>query len=207
VSRIGKARRGTQRRFAGYGMAIVVVVLAVYGIVVSPVFLDAVSNESEDWAFRADVGTAYGGISAILSGLALCGVAASLILQHRQSIVERMAIERERHFDLVSLGITFPELLPAVEPESGIGPNARQETYINLHMGYWMRTVQMGEMDEYDARHLLANMFKGEIARTWWARVHPAWHSHSLKAVRRFAVIVTDEWEQARAVANQAPPT
>lgn len=201
---VSSTRRGTRRRVTGYGMVTAVVVLSVYGIVVSPLMLAAVSDESDDWAFMANVGTAYGGISAILSGLALCGVAASLILQRRQALVERMAIERERHFDMVSLGITYPELIAAVEPESGIRPTARQETYINLHMGYWMRTIQMGEMDEHDARLLLANMFKGEIAFTWWARVQPAWANHSLKATRRFAAIATDEWEKAHARASHA---
>jgi hypothetical protein len=61
----------------GFG-ALLVLVLG------SPLLMATVSGTALPWGRLADVGDAFGGVSALLSAVALCGIGASLIFQQRQ---------------------------------------------------------------------------------------------------------------------------
>ena len=53
-------------------------------ILSSPWLVRMIVPKSENWHDLSEIGQAYGGVSAILSGLAFCGIAGSLVLQWRQ---------------------------------------------------------------------------------------------------------------------------
>jgi hypothetical protein len=194
-------------RMAGIGAIVVAVASALYLIVVSPVLLAAAADQGDDWAYMADVGTAYGGVSAILSGLALCGVAASLILQRRQAAADRIIANRERHFDLASLALNDPALQAATDPRLADRPHAREEIYINMMLGFWRATWLIGEMDDHGLRVLVGTMFEGPIAREWWSHVRHQWNTYgSSRRTRRFRVLIDDEWRKACATAQEPSP-
>ncbi|BCB81792.1 hypothetical protein GCM10022251_14770 [Phytohabitans flavus] len=155
------------------------------------------NDENADWSHYAEIGTAYGGISAALSGLALCGIAGSLALQRRQMAIDQLAAERQRHFEIVSLALNDRELLEAILPDVAGLPNIRQEVYVNLMVGYWMSTWQMGGMSENQVRYAVARLFKGRVAWEWWQRIHLTWADTSSAAQRRFTRIVDEEWHSA----------
>lgn len=175
----------------------VLVILVLYLIVSSPALLARISDDSDEWESYADMGTAYGGISAILSGLALCGIAGSLVLQRRQALIDQMAAERQRHFDIVSLSLGDPELLAAILPDASALPNVRQEVYINLMVGHWMATWRMGGMSEDNVRYNVARVFKGRVGWEWWRRIRLVWADASSASQRRFAKILDEEWRGA----------
>src|SRR5215475_7458026 len=77
-------------------------------IVASPLFFGFLARRTSRWADLANVGQAYGGIAALLSGLAVAGVTISLLLQWRQAHSDRILAVRQRHFELVKLSIEEP---------------------------------------------------------------------------------------------------
>jgi hypothetical protein len=176
----------------------VLVATALYLIVVSPLLFARAGDENADWSQYADIGTAYGGVSAVLSGLALCGIVGSLVLQRRQGIAEQIAAERQRHFDIISLSLNDLELLAAIEPSAADRPHARQEAYINLMMGYWFSMWTVGAMDETGVRQVVARMFTGEVGRNWWSRVRSYWADAYPQRHRRFVRFVNEEWHAAQ---------
>src|SRR5262249_12915841 len=125
---------------------------------------------------------------AILSGLALCGVAGSLLLQHRQTKLERIAAARERHFDLVKLGLDDPFLRP---PGTSHLPAAtsRQWAYINLWVNYWAMLWDTGTLTDVQLRALLDTLFRDEQAHDWWTASGPMWATHASGRTRTFQEI------------------
>lgn len=164
-------------------------------IATSPAWLTLVIDDRGDWPANAEV--AYGGISAILSSLALFGIAGSLLLQQRQAKIDQIAAERQRHFDIVSLSLNDPELLSAILPQAGDRANLRQEVYINLLVGHWMTTWEMGGMTDNNVRDDAARLFMGSVARQWWRRVRSTWADTALTSAPRFTRIIDEAWRKA----------
>src|SRR4051812_15048037 len=87
------------RRFLLPGL----LVLVVAAVILSPGLMVLAVGYPLPWARLGDVGQAYGAVSALVSALALLGVAVSLVIQQRQNrMVEEQAV-RQRHSELVRL--------------------------------------------------------------------------------------------------------
>ena len=166
------------RGFAGRGLVICVVVLmaAFVGVVVaSPWLTRSFVRRSEDGHELSEMGQAYGGVSAILSGLAFCGIAISLLLQWRQVRLTRIMAARERHFELVKLGIDDPSLMLAPLP-GGSPASARKRVICNLWVAHWAMGWDIGSLSPARLRVLFDELFGDETARAWWAAGgSPAW--------------------------------
>lgn len=115
------------------------------------------------WGRVAEIGDAYGGASALVSAVALCGVGASLIYQQRQLRQEMLMFRRQQHFDLVRLGIDDTELLRAVDIDLGSSPDGRQQAYLNLMT------------NDEELLLLASSIFRGEVGRRWWTRYGKNW--------------------------------
>ncbi|BCB86981.1 hypothetical protein Psuf_042940 [Phytohabitans suffuscus] len=102
------------------------------------------------------------------------------------------------HFDIVSLAIEHHDLLRAVDPATAAVPNAREEVYINLMVGYWLTTWQTGAITESQLRGLVRSMFDGEVGQEWWARVRNHWSDPRSRQKQRFCSILTEEWHRAK---------
>ncbi len=61
-----------------------------------------------NWTRLSDVGQTYGAISAIVSAVALGGVAAALFFQARQAKAERIQAVRGFHRELIQMTIDEP---------------------------------------------------------------------------------------------------
>src|SRR5690349_9103609 len=76
-----------------YSSSTVLFVAAAAGVVIavvlSPLALPLVASRREDWQELSNVGQAYGGIAAVLSGLAFLGIIISLALQRRQTKIQQ----------------------------------------------------------------------------------------------------------------------
>ncbi|MEV4351692.1 DUF6082 family protein [Actinoplanes sp. NPDC049596] len=118
-------------------MAVTVMVCLVVAIMSSPWLVSLVTREPIDWRALADVGQAYGGISAILSALALCGIAASLVLQWRQARLADAATRRAQQIELVKVSLSDPDLAFPAMP--GVPRNEmRRWMVLNLWVSHWV---------------------------------------------------------------------
>lgn len=153
------------------------------------------------WDRLADVGDAYGGASALLSAVALCGVGASLVYQQRQLRQEMVMIRRQQHFELVRLGIDDIDLLRAVDEELASSPDGRQQAYLNLMTNYWHSMWELGEIDDEELRLLAASLFHGELGRRWWLRYGNAWIGTRRRPGRRRFIDLMSEVCAAERVA------
>jgi hypothetical protein len=144
------------------------------GIVASPWLMRPLIGRPQDWRELSDVGQAYGGVSALLSGFALCGIAASLLLQWRQVHLTREMTTRERHFELVKLGLEDPSLcLPGTR---GLAPEeSRQWAYSNLWVSLWATQWEMGSVEPAEVRRHFDGLFGDDHSLRWWGLFGPAW--------------------------------
>jgi Family of unknown function (DUF6082) len=104
-----------------------------------------------DWITLSNVGQAYGGVSAILSGLAFCGIACSIFLQWRQNRLTQLTASRERQFELVKLAMADPDLMFQREEGESIQTHT-QKMYYNLWVSHWAMLLELGAISESELR-------------------------------------------------------
>lgn len=183
-----------------FAAAAVIAVVAV--VVASPWLMKSVAEGSDDWHELSDVGQAYGGVSAILSGLAFCGIAVSLLLQWRQVRLTRTMTERERHFDLVQMAMDDPSLLFTDRPGITLA-DRRKRMYINLWVSHWAMLWQTGSLDRTSLRDLLDDIFRNELARAWWVSVRSNWTLDGTKRSQVFKAAVDEAHGDAELAASR----
>jgi hypothetical protein len=178
-------------------------------VLLSPFVLEEFSgSKGVDWNRLSQVGAAYGFTSAIVSALALAGVAVSLIVQNRQARAEQVQGIRSYYLELVRLELDDMALFQPVWGDTDIVDPDQQKrhVYADLMMNYAWMGFEIGTIRESLLRDMLAGMFTGEAGRHYWSRAHTSWiaSSSGSRVGRRFLAIVGDE--HARAVAS-GPPT
>jgi hypothetical protein len=161
-----------------------------------PVLMTITVSGNINWHALSEVGQAYGAVSAVLSGLALCGVVVSLLIQRRQAQTSTQYAIRERHFDLLRLMLDQPDLMYgfAMDPRD---PAARRSVYVNLIIGHMHMTWMLGEAEEIDLRNALREMFRGSTARDWWSRGGGEWTVDPRPRSRQFLRIIQEEYKKA----------
>ncbi|MFF5297510.1 DUF6082 family protein [Paractinoplanes globisporus] len=189
------ARSGRAGLLVAGFLAIMVIVLG------SPLLLAALSGTALPWGRLADVGDAFEGASALLSAIALCGIGASLLYQQRQVRQELAGMDRQQHAELLKLALDNPEFMEMLNGEPA-GPHARQETYANLTMMYWLAIWELGEIDDDELRLMVGSLFRSDVARRWWARVGAVWIGtrHRPERVRFLSIISAEHALAQRAV-------
>ncbi|MFB9830962.1 DUF6082 family protein [Actinoallomurus acaciae] len=138
---------------------------------VSPLALDLFGGSAYSWARRGDIGQTYGAAAALLSVLALGGVAVSLVLQARESKANREHASRLIHTDLLKMAMDDPAYLERWGPySSATDPVAqRQAMYVNLILSYWESRYELGQLSETHLREAAAHMFRATPGRNFWA--------------------------------------
>ncbi|HZM80883.1 MAG TPA: DUF6082 family protein [Candidatus Limnocylindrales bacterium] len=177
-------------------LAVVIVAATVLMfLLVSPILFSIAADfkpDSHSWADLANIGQAYGGAAALVSALALAGIAGSLIMQWRQTSLDQTFAMRERHFELVRLGIERPELIQAL----GARPDPNQAmvfAYANLWLSHWASYWDLGILDERHLRLILRDFFKNPQIREWWNEHEGIWSSSSTVRRLKFVQIVSEE--------------
>src|SRR5262249_16694631 len=117
------------------------------------------------WARLSDVGQDYGTVSAIVSGLALLGVAVSLVMQQWQNRMTEEQTVRERHFDLIQLTLEDLKFLYSW----GFAPDVDYDPaligFSNLILTHWSMLWRIGHVDERTLRSNAAVFFAGQVGR------------------------------------------
>lgn len=197
-------------RRVGRALGLVAVAAAVLAaLLLSPFVLqDVAGSKGVDWNRLSQIGAAYGFTSAIVSALALAGVAGSLTVQNRQARAEQVQGIRGYYLELVRLELEDMALYQPVWGDTDIAdPHERKRhVYADLMMNYAWMGYEIGTIREPLLRDMLSGMFTGEAGRHYWSRARTSWTASSSgsRIGRRFLAIVGEE--HARAVAA-GPPT
>ncbi|MGN9913120.1 DUF6082 family protein [Phytohabitans sp. LJ34] len=178
----------TSKWIAASALVIFVILLLGLGVVAALQRLDTPT----DWAERASVGDSFGVVNAIVSGLALAALIATLWLQSRELALQRteLAMQRESlhqsqielhrsaeaslrmlHVDLIRMSIDDPSLAAVWPPlEPGVSrEKERQYLYANLifqHMRLGLR-ISDYTTDEQVQNHL-RQLFTSSLMREYW---------------------------------------
>ena len=182
-----------------YGRLLVIslVCISVLAVAVSPIALDLFGGNANSWARRGDIGQTYGAAAALLSVLALGGVAVSLVLQSRESKANREHASRLIHTDLLKMAMDDRAYLECWGPySSATDPVAqRQAMYVNLILSYWESRWELGQLSETHLRAAAAHMFRATPGRDFWADARALRTSTSeSRRARRFHQILDEEY-------------
>ncbi|MFF5173371.1 DUF6082 family protein [Micromonospora sp. NPDC000089] len=167
-------------------------------VILSPVALRAVSGgDAEDWGRLSEIGQTYGAASAVLSALAVGGVAASLLLQARQVRADRIQAIRGFHADLIKMQLDdLAVYLPCWGPlELPDDTAKRQHIYTNLLLQYAWMGYEIGTIPEPLLRDMLGGMFRGDVARRFWPMARASWAASTAgtRRGRRFLHIIDEQ--------------
>ena len=183
--------------------------LSIILVAASPLALDLFGGSAGSWARRGDIGQTYGAAAALLSVCALAGVAASLVLQARESKANREHASRLVHTDLLKMAMEDPAYLECWGPYSSSTDAIaqRQAMYVNLILSYWEGRYELGQLSDAHLREGAAHMFQAQPGRQFWAdaRALRTETSESRRA-RRFHRILDEEYLRALTPGPQPAP-
>lgn len=189
---------------------LIVVVAAVLGLIlVSPLSLKWLGSlQSINWVRFSYIGQTYGAASALLTGVALLGVAGSMVFQVQATRVSREQTAREQHVHLIEMALADP----AYRRCWGGDPRPydtdrgyRQHGYTNLVFSSLENDYLLGR-SRLDALHkTFSALFDGEADREFWVRARTSHlDMRRDRRNRRFWRLVESEYQKAIA---GGPPT
>lgn len=158
---------------------------------------------AEDWNRLSAIGQTYGAASAVLSALALGGVAVSLLVQSRDGRAQQAASVREFHRELLELTFSEPHrLLPSWGWNLGEDVSedlARQIMFAHMICNYMALGYELEVTSERQLRQLtLKHLFDSDIGRMYWERMGRETSSgRTGKMIQRFTRIAEDEYRRA----------
>ncbi|MGW6982924.1 DUF6082 family protein [Streptomyces sp. NPDC054932] len=151
---------------------------------------------------------AFSATSVLLSGIALSGVAVSLMYQAQQTKAVRDERDRATHRQMVYLAMEDRALAACWEPP-GIPmtfERYRQVMFTNLIMGRWHAAYQLGDVDASTLRFILDRHFRGEIGRLHWSHGRREWLRGAIGGRNRRAVMFAEIVEERYRAAISAGP-
>ncbi|MFC6016817.1 DUF6082 family protein [Plantactinospora solaniradicis] len=196
----------TYRRFAIWTGWAALALLGLTGVLLSPLLArTGLLDWQLDWERASAVGETYGAASALLSAIALGGVALSLVVQTRQTRQNRIQALREIHGNLTQVALSDPGYLAAIgDSPYPDGVDERLLEYVDLYLSYWNARWDMGVFTEADARYRARNLFRAEAARLYW-QVNGATLIREQRGRRRQRMLLAIDEEYRRAVAAGPP--
>lgn len=181
----------------------IVSVAAVLGLILaSPLPLRWLESlEGVNWARLSNIGQTYGAASALLTGVALIGVAGSMVFQVKAIRVSREQTAREQHVHLIEMALADP----AYRRCWGSDPipyntdrGYRQHGYTNLVFSSLENNYLLGR-SRLDALHgIFRSLFDGEAGREFWIRTRASHlDTRQGRRNRRFWLLVESEYQKA----------
>ena len=188
-----------------YGMRaglIVVLIVATIGIVVAPLGLEWIARVKRDWVVLGNVGQAYGGISALVSAIALVGVVGSLLIQARQHWLDKITLVRGRQAQLYTIVREDPELYwPILGGKFDNSESVRRRSFMIELLQYGAAGFETRIFSEESLRdEIFEGFFRYEENRQFWQSAWSQAEFGSTRKFRRFVTIGNEELARARAV-------
>jgi hypothetical protein len=189
---------------------ITLILTAIVGLVVlSPFALAGIAHFRSDWVELSNIGQTYGAVSAILSGLALGGIIASLLYQARDSRIAHEQMKRTFQFDLIKLELDDPSLMAAIGAPWGIDALSdaelvREFLYVQMWVTSWVASYATGDFPESVVRQLAAHeLFRGRAGRIYWESAGRRQLASSRGRQNRFFRILDEEYNKV--ISNGIP--
>ncbi|MFW5416782.1 hypothetical protein J0910_09190 [Nocardiopsis sp. CNT-189] len=185
-----------------------VIAAALLGL--SPLVLDGLGGGPGYWERLSFIGQTYGAASALLAGVALIGVAATLVLQARETRLSRENALRESNAELLRMAMEDPVYAACWgENLTDVGGIAqRQSMYTNMILSQWEMAYESRSIDDAHLRALAARLFAGRVGWDFWSEAREVRISTAgTRRSRRFHAILDEEFAgHPHRPAAPAPP-
>jgi hypothetical protein len=185
-------------------LAIFVILLL---IVLSPIMLETFGKMLPlDVEYLSKIGGSYGAISAILSGISLCFLAGSSVLQVRQTQITQLHAIRTMQLELLRMSMDNPTYRSALG--EGYQAKSKEKWRLHAYLNLWTMHFQMafltGSIGEAGLRSWLRNeLFDSEHGRQFWGDARSAYRAEqTTQKHKRFFIILEDEFQRKNALLN-----
>jgi uncharacterized protein DUF6082 len=160
----------------------VAALLIAAGMLVSPVLFARVLRATGVSSTElSNAGQAYGGISAVLTLVALGGVIYTTALQIQDQRESRLEANRNLHSDLMKFAIEHPGFLEIWGSWVGEDPLAsRKIAYANLIVTYWWHEYLVGVVRQEELLENFTYFFGGPVGRDYWSGARSYWTSTTI---------------------------
>jgi len=169
--------------------------------------LQHLAGQRFDWAHLSNVGQSYGAASAILSTLAVIGVAFTLVVQARESKESRNYSIREMHTNLMRIGITDSKLLEArgdLRIPDGLDRDVA--IYANLVANYLVSLRETRTAGLEEIRRPVDSLFDGATGREYWKANRDTWLVFYRGRSKKVADMIEAEYRRSGASGPAARP-
>ncbi|BBH70950.1 hypothetical protein ACTI_76350 [Actinoplanes sp. OR16] len=191
----------SRTRFARTSLLLVLLAVVLILVVFSPLMMRWLSPDGEaDWSQLSNVGQAYGGVSAVLSALAICGVGVTLLLQNRQTRAEQLLAIKDRQLEILRLSLEKPELTVRNE----LSPRTTETIMLDMHSNLWVQNWellwQLDFIDDDAVRGHATWLFMDSRRHAWWELYGPTWTDNAryFKKPGQFMNAVNSGYEEAK---------
>jgi Family of unknown function (DUF6082) len=191
--------RTVGRRRLTWSLVPLVIAGVVAAVIASPLALRGVRGATAEWSRLSLIGQTYGAASALLSAFALVGVAASIMLQARESRANRAQLRRTFNLALMGRAMDDP-VYAAVWSFTGMGDDAaqRQHMYVNQIVSFWEMLYELKAISEPELRIVAAGVLSSAPGHRYWQRAsEPRLTVADTRRGRRFHAILTEEFHRA----------
>jgi hypothetical protein len=162
-----------------------------------------------DWPRLSNVGQTYGGVSALLTALALIGVVISILYQVHGVNIAREQARRTFHNELLRMELDNPVYMEALGAPWGMQIAAdydslRKFNFIHMWVSFWQSRYVLNEMPEAELRAEAASgLFRGTAGRSYWAATRAIRMEIATGRALQFSRILEEEYDKAVA---KGPP-
>jgi hypothetical protein len=157
-----------------------------------------------NWMNLSNIGQTYGAISALLSALALGGVAVSLLYQARDLKTAREQTSCTIHQDLLQIEMKDPFYMEVMAAPWGrtVGLNdydaLRRNHFIHMWVSFWEGQYVLGELSEKAVRSTASSeLFVSAYGRKYWSLSRIAKLENNTGRRLQFIKIVDEEYGKA----------
>ncbi|MFC5747970.1 DUF6082 family protein [Actinomadura rugatobispora] len=191
-------------------LTLILAILVAIGLIgSSPWALRGFGGSTSRWERLSFIGQTSGAASALLAALALLGIAATLILQARETRIAREEARRSAIADLLKMAMDDPDLDEAwgPVPEDEDRKARRQLMYINMILSEWQMSFETKALGEARLRAISREMFSGRPGRAFWEAAREVRiRTSDTKRALRFHQILDEEYTQAPAPSPEPAP-
>lgn len=181
-------------------------------VALSPLALRALVDAfGLNWNLLSNAGQTYGAVSALVTALALGGVAISLLYQAKDVSAARSQAIRTFQFELLRMELADADLMQASGAPWGFAIRddheiLRQYIFANMWLSFWEDQFLLREMSPMIVRLSLRELFTGKPAREYWKQVRGNRLFSSEGRTLRYLRIVDEEYRNALATSPAVPP-
>lgn len=178
-------------------------------VTLSPLAFTALLNFKLNWERLSVIGQTYGAVSALLSSLAIGGVAISLLYQARDSLTAREHAIGALHQELLKMAISDTSLLDATGapwdlPLPSEAEPIRQYLYVQIWVSLLARQYTIGGTSESAIRSVAKHeLFRSSMGRNYWEMTGKRQLKTTEGRRNKFFRILDDEYKKV--VASGVP--